>query len=64
MIGCECGGFTARVKQAHGGAVLTFERCGSCGRCDYWVLTFAGGEKVKGVKARLAFRRLCDGCTT
>ena len=61
MIGCECGGFTARVKQAHDGAVLTFERCGSCGRCDAWVLTVAGMVRT-GVIARLEFRRLSDGC--
>ena len=62
MIGCECGGFTSRVKQAHGGAVLAYERCGSCGRCDRWVLTVDGKRTLTGVSARLAFRRLCDGC--
>lgn len=61
MMGCECGGFTARVKESYGGAVLTYERCGSCGRCDAWKLTVTG-RVLKGVKARLEFRRLSDGC--
>lgn len=54
MIGCPCGGFTSRMKERHGGAVLTFERCSACGRCGRWVLT-AGGKKTTGVEAREAF---------
>lgn len=64
-MGCVCGGFSSRVKLAHGDALLTFERCGCCGRCARWRLT-SGGTKMAGTGALLEFRRLsgcqrCDG---
>ncbi len=61
MMGCECGGFTARAKEVRGGAVLRYERCGTCGRCGRWVLA-VHGRVVRGVPARLEFLRLSGGC--
>lgn len=60
MLMCNCGGLTKESKVTHGGAVLTFERCRACGRCDSWALTVAGA-RTTGVAARLEFLRLGGG---
>ncbi len=60
MLMCNCGGLTRESKLTHGGAVLTFEKCPACGRCDCWRLAVAG-MVLKGVPARLEFRRLGGG---
>jgi hypothetical protein len=60
VLMCSCGGLTRESKLTHGGAVLAFEKCPACGRCDAWVLTVAG-TRTKGVKARLEFLRLGGG---
>lgn len=61
MLMCDCGGLTSDWKLIHRSAVLTYQRCRFCGRCDCWRLTVCGRDLLRGVEARLEFLRLGGG---
>ena len=56
MIGCSCGGFTKSERSKTGAFVLTWETCGSCGRCDNWELRVNDATSTRGQQARREYR--------
>lgn len=53
---CTCGGTTITAHERHHGPRLTYQRCGSCGRCDHWRLIMDGQHVTTGVQARRQYR--------
>lgn len=56
MKGCPCGGHTVPASERKTGMVLKYERCGACGRCGGWRLSWRGEPVAVGEEARQQYR--------
>lgn len=54
-MNCPCGGNTVQAENRRGPALLSYEKCGSCGRCGGFILRVDGEIVDRGEPARLMF---------
>lgn len=55
MTVCACGGQTVKDRARDEGVELLWERCGSCGRCDFFRMKAARRVIARGQVARRSF---------